>query len=679
MHGALPDFIHFDAQSCRDLAQAERREWWLSNGLGGYAAGTIAGTLTRRYHGLLVASLHPPSGRSLVFAKADATVILGQQSWPLFSNRWLGDVLEPQGHLQLTSFHLDGRMPVWRYAIADLQIEARIWMVAGENTTCLAWRLLSADSLYAEPRLCVRLMVNNRDHHGLTRHAIFNPALDVSGGDMKVQLDGHHTLHFRTRSGLIKPQYSWIENFALTQETERGLPDHDAHLCVGQVTLPLLAGEWTGFVASLETDASPYLAEAMHAEQTRTSQLLRRVKVQLGEYGAAPDWIDQLLLAADSFLIKRPFADDAHTDAVIAGYPWFGEWGRDTMIALPGLCFATGRYDTARRILEGFATRSVQGLLPNFFSDAGETAKYNAVDTTLWYFEAWRAYIEETDDRSALKRNLPLLRELLGWYLRGTGHGIAMDRRDGLLHAGEAGVQLTWMDACKAGVPVTPRIGKPVEINALWINALAIMADFCRLAGCSDRFYRTRLAHARQGFERFVKGDGTGLYDVIDGTDGNDATLRPNQIIAVSLRHSALSPHIQAEVVGVVQRELLTPFGLRTLAPGHPDYHGQYRGGVDARDMAYHQGTVWAWLLGHYALAEYRVSQNAELAQSRLAAIRGHLCEAGLGSISEIFDGDAPHTPRGAPAQAWSVACVLDAWYRLEQAKRRDKHEPRHA
>ncbi|MBI3575717.1 MAG: glycogen debranching protein, partial [Gammaproteobacteria bacterium] len=331
---------------------------------------------------------------------------------------------------------------------------------------------------------------------------------------------------------------------------------------------------------------------------------------------------------------------------------------------------ATGRYDSARRILQTFARFIDQGMLPNVFPGHGETPEYNTVDAALWYFEAWRAYLSVIDDQAALKHVFPSLEEMIAWHVKGTRHGIGVDSRDGLLRAGEPGVQLTWMDAKVDDWVVTPRIGKPVEINALWYNALNIMADFSKRLGRSAETYIGMAEKARQGFQHFINPDTGALFDVLDGPAGHDAAIRPNQIFAVSLPHSPLARDAQRAVVRQCGRELLSSYGLRSLSPAHSDYRPRYLGGVWERDGAYHQGPVWAWLLGHYALAEYRVTGDAHAAQARLEPIRDHLLDAGLGTVSEIFDGAPPHVPRGAPSQAWSVACVLEAWWQLERAKR---------
>lgn len=667
MSETLPDLIRFGRAVCGDLAQAERREWWLGNGLGAYAAGSIAGTLTRRYHGLLVAPIEPPLGRWLVFAKAEATLIDGEREVPLFSNRWGSGALEPLGYLHLESFHLDGRMPVWRYAIGQWIIEQRIWLEPGANTVYVAWRLDAATA--AQPLdLRVRLLVNARDHHSNMAPGGFTPQVGMVGERLEVVCHDHFTLRLQTAAGRLQAAWDWIEDFDLPLERERGLPERDAHLWIGDALLTLQPGQWSGVIASLDETAAADLDAALCRFLDRERRLLARARPMLGD--SPPAWIEQLSLAADSFLFARPLADLPDGESVIAGYPWFGDWGRDTMIALPGLTLATGRLDSARRILLTFARFVDQGMLPNTFPGAGETPAYNTVDAGLWYFEAWRAYLEVSHDEAALVDVFPVLVAMIDWHVRGTRYQIGRDSADGLLYAGEPGVQLTWMDAKAGDWVVTPRIGKPVEINALWYNALMIMAKFAEWLGHSPQRYNTLAAQARQGFQRFIRPAEAGLFDVLDGPAGDDSSTRPNQLFAVSLPHSPLDVDRQRIIVEVCGRELLTSYGLRSLTAQHSHYHPTYLGGVWERDGGYHQGAVWGWLLGHYALAEYRVFGDAQAAQNRLQPIRDHLLDAGLGTVSEIFDGAAPHLPRGAPAQAWSVACVLEAWQRLERLKK---------
>jgi len=663
-----PEPIRFGRAVCGALAAAERREWWITNGLGGYAAGTIAGTLTRRYHGLLIAPVDPPLGRHLVFAKADATVLDGAASYPLFANRWGGGQIAPSGQLGIESFYLDYSVPVWMFSVAGQRIEARIWMEPGANTTWLGWFLHPVAGDAASLALRVALLANNRDHHGETWEDGFQPTLSVTGDTLCVQDGARFALRLRAVGGQIVAQRTWYRNFDLPMEAARGLGARDAHLCVGEATLTLRPGAWCGIVASLHpdlanADAGTDIAAALERRLAHDRQVLTTAAL-----ASAPAWINRLALAADTFVIARPLPEMPDGQSVIAGYPWFGDWGRDTMISLPGLTLATGRHDVARRILRTFAGFGSQGMLPNVFPGTGDTPEYNTADATLWFFEAWRAYVAATGDLAALRTVFPVLADVITWHRRGTRYGIAVDPADGLLRAGQAGVQLTWMDAKVGDWVVTPRIGKPVEINALWHNALCSMADFSGLLGGADAFSALAAA-ARTGFARFVRPDGQGLHDVIDGPDGIDDRIRPNQIFAVSLPHSPLAVDDQRRVVETCRRHLLTSYGLRSLAPGSTGYHPRYEGDVRQRDGEYHQGPVWGWLLGHFALAAYRITDDAEAALALLVPMRDALFDHGLGTIGEIFDGDPPHDPRGAPAQAWSVACTLQAWHSLQAAR----------
>lgn len=667
---SLPTHIRLGRAICGELEQAERAEWWLSNGIGGYAAGTVADTLTRRYHGLLIAPVEPPLGRRLVFAKADATLLLDGKEYPLHTNRWGDGAIAPHGYLYLESFYLDGRMPVWRYHVGGHVVEKRVWMEPGANTTYLAYRLVTATRTHpAKAFLRVSLLVNARDHHDSTRPWQYNPVIENDENELRVVHPNWISMTFRVGSGKICSAHDWIENFDLPLERERGLPDRDYHLCVGNLTLDCDGGDWVGFAASLEDKPSPYVEEAMRRFQAQDLGNLARAKLTVPQLTCTPAWIDQLLLSANSFLFARPTPGLENGESVIAGYPWFGDWGRDTMIALPGLTLATAHYDSARRILQTFARFVDQGMLPNVFPGAGEHADYNTVDAALWYFHACRAYMDTVKDMRLLHELYPVLIDIINWHIKGTRYGIGVDAADGLLRAGEAGVQLTWMDAKVGDWVVTPRIGKPVEINALWYNALNHMSHFATLLEQDPEPYDALAEQVQKSFSRFLMPSGEGLFDVIDGSHGDDATLRPNQIFAVSLPYSPLNKADQAVVVDLCRRELLTSYGLRSLSPNHADYRPYYQGGVCERDGAYHQGPVWGWLLGHFALAEYHVYGDASQAQARLEPMRDHLADAGLGTISEIFDGAAPHHPRGCPSQAWSVACTLEAWWQLEQKK----------
>ena len=656
-----PCLVRFGREICGELELAERREWWLANGRGGYACGTVAGSLTRRYHGLLVAPLHAPLGRALLAVKADATLHCGGRSWPLFTNRWAGGVVDPPGYLQLQCFSLEGRMPVWRFASADLLLEQRIWMEHASDTTCIAFRLLAAPA-QSTAELRITLLANCRDHHQVSEHQRLAPAVAANGATLRVGFEPDCALHISASGGELCADRTWIEAFDLPLERERGLEHRDQHLRIGYARLDLSAQAWCG--VALQREAEPVSLEAsLEGFLMRERRLLASARTVLGPF---PDWIAQLVLAADSFVFARSLPDGGHGVSVIAGYPWFGDWGRDTMIALAGLTLATGRHHTALRILATFAGFIDQGMLPNLFPGRGEQPQYNSADAALWYLEAWRAYLDATGDQASLERHYPVLQAIIRHYRSGTRFGIGMDPQDGLIRCADPGVQLTWMDASVAGRVVTPRSGKPVEINALWYNALCVMTDFAGRLHDQEADYAELAARVSVGFARYRRDPDAGLYDVLDGPTGHDASIRPNQILAVSLTHSALEPEEQAAVVAECGRELLCGMGLRSLAPGEQDYRAVYSGDVPARDSAYHQGPVWGWLLGHYVLAEYRVSGDRCLARARLEALRDHLFDAGLGTVSEIFDAAEPHRPRGAPAQAWSVACTLQAWWQVQ-------------
>jgi predicted glycogen debranching enzyme len=379
--------------------------------------------------------------------------------------------------------------------------------------------------------------------------------------------------------------------------------------------------------------------------------------------------VEHLVLAGDQFVVRRSLSGEPEGRSVIAGYHWFGDWGRDTMISLPGLALVTGRYEVAARILRIFAHFVDRGMLPNRFPDAGEEPEYNTVDATLWYFEAIRAYLAATGDEALLSKLVPVLQEIIDWHRRGTRYGIRLDPEDGLLYAGQEGVQLTWMDAKVGDWVVTPRIGKPVEINALWYNALRIMVAFARCLGKRAEAYEEMADRTADSFGRFWNWERGYCYDVVDGPDGDDPALRPNQLFAVSLPHSPLTADQQRAVVDVCAWHLLSSHGLRSLAPDDPAYTGHYGGDRRQRDGAYHQGTVWGWLMGPFVRAHLRVHRDPVTARSYLQPLFRHLSGHGLGSISEIFDGDAPFTPRGCIAQAWSVAELLHAWQAIREVE----------
>jgi predicted glycogen debranching enzyme len=646
-----------------NLAAAERREWLCVNGLGGSASGTIAGTQTRRYHGLLVAALQPPLGRIVMGATVHETIDYAGAAWALFTARWASGVIDPHGYRLIEHFRLDGTTPVWTYACGDALVEKRVWMEPGANTTYVRWRVLRA----REPlTLRIKALVNYRDYHATTRGGDWRMDVTrVPGGLRVVAFDGARPLLLQAPTADAEVVHAWCRDFDLPRERERGLDHVDDHLHAGDFRAALAAGASVTLTLSAEAAPSPDGDAAAERRARHEADVLARWARARPDAATAPPWIRRLVLAADQFVVRRPLPDDPDGATVIAGYHWFGDWGRDTMIALPGLTLATGRAEIARKILTTFARFVDRGLLPNRFPDAGEAPEYNTADATLWYVEAIRAYHEATGDDSLLKDLSATLESILAWHRDGTRYGLRQDPADGLLAAGEPGVQLTWMDAKVGDWVVTPRIGKPVEINALWYNALVAMAGFARRLRRPAEQLDAEAARVAAGFGRFWNATERCCYDVLDGPDGHDATLRPNQIFAVSLPASALAPARRRAVVDACARHLVTSYGLRSLEPSDPRYVAHYGGDQRARDGGYHQGAVWGWLLGPFALAHFAAYGDAETARSYLTPLADHLGDHGLGSIAEIFDGDAPFAPNGCIAQAWSVAETLRAWHVL--------------
>jgi len=660
------NMLDFGREICGDLAVAESREWLCTNGAGGFASGTVAGLLTRRYHGLLVAALKPPVGRTLLVAKLDETAEYDGRVYPLFTNRWADGNVEPRGWQHIERFHLEGTSPVWHFACADALIEKRVWMEPDASTTYVRYELLRGSG---PVRLSLKALVNYRDFHSTTQGDNWQMRVEPVAGGVRVSaFDGARPFVVLAEGARAEPAHEWYRRFGLAVEARRGLDAADDLLHAGTFETTLEPGARVSLVLSTEAEPSLDGERAWERRQRHESDLLGRWRKAGPTRGKAPDWIQHLVLAADQFVVGRPLPDDPSSMSVIAGYPWFGDWGRDTMISLPGLTLATGRADVARRILLTFARFVDRGMIPNVFPDSGQEPEYNTVDAALWYVEAVRAYHAATGDDVLIKQIFPVLEEIIGCYRDGTRYGIAMDAADGLLRSGEPGVQLTWMDAKVGDWVVTPRMGKAVEINALWHNALGAVAALAPLAGRPPAEWELMAERAARGFERFWNVGAGCCYDVIDGPDGDDGTLRPNQILAVSLPRSPLSKERQAQVLDACARHLLTSFGLRSLAPGDPRYQGHYGGGPVERDGAYHQGTVWGWLLGPFALAHLRVHGDVDAARRFLDPMAHHLADFCVGSIAEIFDGEPPFAPRGCPAQAWSVAETLRAWCEISAA-----------
>ncbi|HLZ90394.1 MAG TPA: amylo-alpha-1,6-glucosidase [Candidatus Acidoferrum sp.] len=657
--------IYFGREVCGNLEAAESREWLVTNGIGGYASGTISGGMTRRYHGLLIAALQPPVGRMQLMASLDEIINYGGAEFALATHRWASGAVEPQGFRYIEAFRLDGATPVWTYALGDARLEKRVWMQQVANTTYVQYTLLESR---APMELEIKALVNYRDFHGATHAGDWR--MEVSPTERGVRIvafDGATPFYVKSGEARCEPRHEWYRDCFLIAEKERGLDDGEDNLFAARFEAKLNIGESVTIVAS--TEASP----ALDGKEARMQRATQETEIQAawqtrGRAGASEEreWLPQLALAADQFLVKRAMPHEAGGRSIIAGYHWFGDWGRDTMIALPGLTLVTGRMEVAREILLGFAEYVDAGMLPNNFPDVGGKPGYNTVDAALWFFEATRQYFGASHDLGTLRKLYPVLEGIIDAHVRGTRYSIHVDEADGLLYAGESGFQLTWMDAKIGDWVVTPRIGKPVEINALWINALQTITQFAQELSMPSAFYQALAGKFRNNFHRFWNAERQCCYDVIDApVTGNDAALRPNQIFAVSLPVSLLTREQQKAVVDICAAQLLTPYGLRSLAPGEAGYRGQYNGGPRERDAAYHQGTVWAWLLGPFALAHHRVYADRGAALRILETLGAATERYGLGTLGEISDGDAPFAPKGCIAQAWSVGELLRAWVEL--------------
>ena len=658
-----------------DASQRERlvsREWLVTNGLGGYASGTVAGVVTRRYHGLLIAALPAPLGRMFMLAPLSEQIRLPSGQTVRFGVEERTDA--PQAGAQasyLVEFRLDMGLPVWRYEIDGIVLEKSVFLVHQQNTVHVIYRLLEGPD---GVRLKLLPLVHFRPHDapvstplpkGFHLHAAAGH-YEISAGPPFPSL--RMQLHGRRPALTFEPQT--LTQVVYRVEASRGYDSQGDLWSPGYFRVDLGKDEDANLVASTEpweTIEALRPDEATEAERQRRTGLLAQFRS-----GTQTGMVCELVLAADQFLI-RPAGrrEDAavmeasgnEVRSVIAGYHWFTDWGRDTMISLEGLALLTGRQVEASHILRTFAHYIRDGLIPNLFPEGERDGLYHTADATLWFFHALSRYLAYSNDHATLPLLLPRLHEILEHHVRGTRFGIGVDPSDGLLRQGAEGYQLTWMDAKVDDWVVTPRRGKAVEINALWYNALRLMARWVeRLEGPEAAQPLAALAErARSAFNRRFWYDAGGyLYDVVDGPQGDDAACRPNQILSFALEYPVLDPSRWEAVLRIVEQELWTPVGLRSLSPRHPDFKPRYDGDLRSRDAAYHQGTVWAWLIGPFVDAWLRVyPQDRRGARNLLQGFESHLNEACIGTISEIFDAEPPYTPRGCVAQAWSVAEVL--------------------
>ena len=657
----------------RDEAPLVTREWLVTNGRGGYASATVAGVNTRRYHGLLVAALPAPFGRRVMLNQLVETLVLADGTRALLGGREDRTRLEVSSAPHLAVFRLEDGLPVWHFRVGEWLIERRVVMPHEQNTTHVSYRVLEG------PAATALLQLRPALHFRGYEDAVDSPL----GGEYRAQVDGGRCevhgvsgpplrLRLFGSDAVLGGDTAHDRELVYRVEAGRGYQSVGELWSPGTYDIPLDRDGRVALAASVEDWADLDALDpdaALQAELSRRAHLLELAAV--GEDAVAAE----LVLAADQFIITptgrpqetaRARAAGEEVRTVIAGYHWFTDWGRDTMISLEGLTLATHRHREAAYILRTFARYVRDGLIPNMFPDGSTEGLYHTADATLWFFHALARYRAATGDAHTVAEMLPTMRGIARHHLRGTRFGIGVDPGDGLLRQGQEGYQLTWMDAKVDGWVVTPRRGKAVEINALWYNALMLLAAWEREAGGDDGEWQGHAERARTSFNRRFWSESEGhLYDVVDGESGDDAACRPNQVFAISLDHPVLAPERWEAVLETVRTRLLTPVGLRSLAPGHADYKPRYDGDLRTRDGAYHQGTVWGWLIGPYIDAWLKLHpEDAAGARGVLAGMLEHLDEFGVGSIAEIFDADPPYTPRGCIAQAWSVAETLRCWRR---------------
>ncbi len=634
-------------KNLNDFSTSSTLEWLETNGLGGYASGTVSGACTRRYHGLLVASMHPPVERMVLVSKLDETIIVGDSRFELSANQY-PDTVHPQGYQYLTNFER-ALFPEFTYKARDVEIKKTIAGIHGENTTIILYEVINAKEEFALELLPLYAC---RDFHS-TSHAndSISPLYLFNEGLFQTKnYQACPEIFISVPGSIFTESKNWYYNFQYAIEQYRGLEHLEDLYTHGKFTVSLIKGSKLGIILSTENPTGKNAFKLVEQERNRREKVVAPFSNN--------ENLRRLALAADQFIVQR---GDLKT--VIAGYHWFSDWGRDTMISLPGLCLTTGRYDDAKNILLAFSNSVSEGMLPNRFSDYGEAPEYNTIDATLWFFHSIQQYYQHTKDLEFIKSITPILKDIIGWHYKGTRYNIHVDPADELLYGGQDGVQLTWMDAKVGNWVVTQRKGKPVETNALWYNALCTMKYLLEETGITTDSgdYQAKAGRVLESFNKKFWNEKSGyLYDYIDG-DYKDESIRPNQIYAISLPFPLLAKDRAKKVLDVVAKHLFTPKGLRSLNPEHPDYKPVYGGDPWHRDGAYHQGTVWSFLMGPYidALLQVKGNSGKEEATKILNTFITHLDEACVGSVSEIFDAQAPHTPRGCVAQAWGVAEVL--------------------
>lgn len=660
--------IRLGREICSNLALAESHEWLVTNGIGGYASGTVAGTLTRRYHGLLIAMFPPPQGRTLLASKLEEQVGYNSHAYRIDSNRWADGTIDPQGFKHVESFYLEGAIPVWQFALADALLEKRIWMRHGSNTTYVRYTLVRASG---PVELQVKALVNNRDYHEITKGGFWGMRVEGSDGGLCIRAtQSSPPIYIVCREAELRPLHDWHIGFNLMHELNLGVEHLEDHLAVGMLDCTLTPGASLTVVVTAEENTPPDGTVALEEERRRQKELLSLWKSKQKKVAShAPEWMEQLVLAADQFVVTAPLAPDYSAPVIFSGYPWFEEWLRDAMISLEGLLILPGRAEKAKDVLLSCPKYLSDGMLPDSCPVGGDEPEYNNVGGSLYYILAVRAYVAATKDAKFLTLVFPTMEEIIRKYTSGTRHNIHMDPADGLLYAGEPGTHLSWMDAEIDGAPVTPRTGKTVSANALWYNCLCLMAEFAKKLENDSAEYADLAKVVKKSFRRFWSDQHGYCFDVVDGPGGDDASLRPNQLLALSLPFMLLEEEQQKRMLDVCARALLTPYGIRTLSPDHPSYRARFEGTLNERNLAYHQGTSYIWLLAHFAIAHCKVHKNPAIARSYLDEAANAIPSYGVGTLGEMFDSEAPFTPRGCIAEAWSVAEFIRAYHFIETFK----------
>jgi predicted glycogen debranching enzyme len=673
-----------DKAVLQNFKDATQYEWLETNGLGGWSSSSIINAHTRRYHGLFVASTNPPAERTVMLNKLDETIVVADRRIELGCNLYNGDVVSPNGHHCLESFTKD-IFPQWIYEVnkdvlgfakpntsakstQGIQIKKTITMIHGENTVVVFYEVIKAPSAFI---LELLPLMAARGYHSLN-HA--GPQMhwdaDFNNEIFHNQPDGKHDVFISIPNSTYQHTPRWFNNFKYSVEEYRGLDFTEDLFNHGIFSVELKQGDSLGIIISTENPEGRDAKKLLQQEEKRRKTLLK---------GQPNDeTIQQLILAADQFIVRRyinslkpsqvpstggDLGEALEGATVIAGYHWFTDWGRDTMISLPGLTLSTGRFEDAKKIIAAFAQSVSMGMLPNRFQDNNEPPEYNNVDGTLWYFIATKKYLDAAGDKNfVLKEILPVLKDIIDWHCKGTRYNIHVDE-DGLLYSGEEGQQLTWMDARIGTWVVTPRMGKPVEIQALWYNALKIFSELLTLNNEKKEAGEIEMnaAKAKESFnEKFWYAEENYLYDNIDENNNCNTELRPNQLFAISLPFALIDDKKKAAaILKAVEENLYTPVGLKSLPSSDVHYVGQYGGDQWHRDSSYHEGTVWSWLLGPYVDALIKVKSQKSKIKKVIDDFKYHLNEGCIGSVSEIFDADTPHHPRGCVAQAWGVAEVL--------------------